>query len=464
MHNKARILVVDDEAVVCRNCQRILGDLGHEVSTLQSSRVAIERLKEEDFDLAILDVKMPGIDGMELLAAIKKIKPSMIVIIITGYSTVENAVDAVKLGAADYISKPFTPDELTIRVEKALEKKKLLEENVMLHEQLREKHSFGNMVGKDKKMLKVFEVVKKVAPSESTVLITGESGSGKELVAKAIHYNSLRRERPFVSLDCGALSENLMESELFGHVKGSFTGAVSAKPGLFEVADGGTIFLDEIGNISPATQAKLLRVLQEREVKPVGAVETVKVNVRVIAATNKDLEEMIKRKEFREDLYYRLNIVAIRLPGLKERQADIPLLIEHFLSVYNGKRNKQIRRIEPDVMKILENYGWPGNVRELENVVERVVVMAEGDTVKQEHLPANIQKGGVCSGPEIPKDARELKKLKKSAREQAVIDIEKLFVIEALKRNSWNITKAAKEVKMQRQNFQLLVKKYQIKV
>lgn len=463
MKNKLKVLVVDDEAVVCKNCSRILNSAGYETDSLTSSRVALERIKEDVFDLALVDLKMPGVDGMKLLAAMKKIRPEMQVIIITGYSTVESAVEAVKLGAADFISKPFTPEELVLRVQRAMEKKQLQQENIMLHEELRDKYSFANMIGRDKKMKAVFDAVKKVAPSDSTVLITGESGSGKELVAKAIHYNSSRKAAGFLSIDCGALTESLLESELFGHEKGSFTGAIASKPGLFAAADGGTIFLDEISNVSPAMQAKLLRVLQEREVKPVGSVSPVKINVRVIAATNRDLEAMVREGAFRKDLFYRINIVPVVLPALRERSSDIPLLIDHFLCEFNRKRNKSIKTIDPVAVKMLENYNWPGNVRELENVVERLVVMTDGSVIKPGHLPDSIQKSDISKITSIPKTSSELKKMKKTAREEAVVNIEKNFVLEALKRNNWNISQAAKEVRMQRQNFQLLVKKYQIK-
>ncbi len=311
---KPRILVVDDEMIVCESCERILIEEGHTVDIALSGKEALTKMKEHPYDIVITDLKMPGIDGMEVLKTVRKDYPDTLVIMITGFSTVETAVEAMKLGAFDYIPKPFTPDEVTVVVGKALEQKSLLLENVYLRQELQEKYGFHQLVGKSKKMQEIYRTIVKVAPTDRTVMIYGGTGTGKELVARAIHFNSPRRDKPFVPVDCAVLSENLLESELFGHVKGSFTGAISTKPGLFEVADGGTLFLDEVGNISISIQTKLLRVLQEREFKPVGGTISKKVNIRLIAATNKDLEKMIKDGTFMEDLYYRLNIVPIHLP------------------------------------------------------------------------------------------------------------------------------------------------------
>lgn len=462
MSEKARILVVDDEPIVCKSCQEILTEAGYEVETLQSSRAALERVKEELFDLVLIDLKMPGIDGMELLRLVKQSNPEITAIMITGYSTIESAVEAIKLGSFDYVPKPFTPDELALRVERALKTRYLLQENIYLRRELQKKYEFCNIIGKSKKMQEVYRIIEKVAPTDSTVLIHGESGSGKELVARAIHYHSSRKDKPFISVDCSALSENLLESELFGHVKGSFTGAIVTKPGLFEVANGGTFFLDEIGDISPAIQAKLLRVLQEKEIKPVGGTKTTKVDIRLITATNKNLEEMIEKRMFREDLFYRLNVVPIFLPPLREREGDIPLLVIHFLEKYNRERGKNVREISQEAIKLLEGYPWPGNVRELENVIERTVVMSDLEVIKPEHLPLDIQKKKINLETIIPKNSEELKRLKKQAKEEVVGEIEKTFIVEALKRNDWNISKAAKDVGMKRQNFQTLMKKYQI--
>jgi DNA-binding NtrC family response regulator len=459
-----RILVVDDEMIVCESCKRILEEDGYEVETALGGMEAFEKMKENPFDIVITDLKMPGIDGMEVLRTFRREYPDAIIIMITGFSTVETAVEAMKLGAFDYISKPFTPDEVSIVVKKAIEQKSLLLENIYLRQELQEKYGFHNIVGKSKKMQEIYRIIAKVAMTDSTVLIFGQSGTGKELIARAIHFNSQRREKQFVPVDCAVLSENLLESELFGHVRGSFTGAVTTKPGLFEVADGGTVFLDEVGNISLAIQAKLLRVLQEREFTPVGGTKAKKVDIRLIAATNKDLEKMIKESSFREDLYYRLNIVPIYLPTLKERQEDIPLLSIHFLKKYAEEIGKTIKGFTPESMGKLMKYPWPGNVRELENVIERTVVMMENEEmVRGEHLilPGQQEKEGL--GNLIPMTSEELKELKKVAREKAVEEIEKAFILNALERHQWNVTRAAEEVGMLRPNFQALMRKYNLR-
>lgn len=464
MASSPRILVVDDEMIVCESCQRILEEEGLEVEIALSGAEAFAKMRENPFDIVITDLKMPGIDGMEVLRTLKKEYPDTIVIMITGFSTVETAVEAMKLGAFDYIPKPFTPDEVTIVVKKAIEQKNLLLENLYLRQELQEKYGFHNIVGKSKKMQEIYRIIAKVAPTESTVLIYGQSGTGKELIARAIHYNSPRRDKQFVTVDCAVLSENLLESELFGHVRGSFTGAVTTKPGLFEVADGGTVFLDEVGNISLPIQAKLLRVLQEREFTPVGGTKAKKVDIRLIAATNKDLEKMIKEETFREDLYYRLNIVPIVLPPLKERQEDIPLLAIHFLKKYSEEMGKTIKGFTPEAMEKLMKYPWPGNVRELENVIERTVVMMDEEMVRIEHLILPGQQESERTEKQVPMTSEELKEIKKQLREKAVEEIEKAFVINALERNQWNVTRAAEEVGMLRPNFQALMRKYNLRV
>ncbi len=458
-----RILAVDDEMIVCESCKRILEEEGYEVETALSGKEAFEKMKGHPFDIVITDLKMPGIDGMEVLRTFRKEYPDSIIIMITGFSTVETAVEAMKLGAFDYIPKPFTPDEVSIVVKKAIEKKSLMLENIYLRQELQEKYGFHNIVGKSKKMQEIYRVIAKVATTDSTVLIYGQSGTGKELIARAIHFNSPRREKQFVPVDCAVLSENLLESELFGHVRGSFTGAVTTKPGLFEVADGGTVFLDEVGNISLSIQAKLLRVLQEREFTPVGGTKVKKVDIRLIAATNKDLEKMIKEEVFREDLYYRLNIVPISLPTLKERQEDIPLLAVHFLKKYAEEMGKAIKGFTPEAMEKLMRYPWPGNVRELENVIERTVVMIDDEMVRVEHLilPGHQEKEILEN--QIPMTSEELKEIKKQVREKAVEEIERAFVLSALERHQWNVTRTAEEVGMLRPNFQALMRKYNLR-
>jgi len=460
MTTNPRILVIDDELIVCESCQRILEEEGYEVETALSGEEAFKKMRENPFGIVITDLKMPGMDGMEVLKVFRREYPDTIIIMITGFSTVETAVEAMKLGAFDYIPKPFTPDEVSIVVKKAVEQKNLLLENIYLRQELQEKYGFHNIVGKSKKMQEIYRIIAKVAPTDSTVMINGQSGTGKELIARAIHFNSPRREKQFVPVDCAVLSENLLESELFGHVRGSFTGAVTTKPGLFEVADGGTVFLDEIGNISLAIQAKLLRVLQEREFTPVGGTKAKKVDIRLIAATNKELEKMIKEGSFREDLYYRLNIVPILLPPLRERQEDIPALSVHFLKKYSEEMGKSIKGFTPEAMEKLMKYPWPGNVRELENVIERTVVMMDEEMLRAEHLilPGQQEREGIESS--IPATSEALKELKKQLREKAVEDIEKAFIINALERNQWNVTRAAEEVGMLRPNFQALMRKY----
>ena len=460
-----RILVVDDEMIVCESCKRILEEDGYEVETALSGREAFDKMKESPFDIIITDLTMPEIDGMEVLRTFRKEYPDAIVIMITGFSTVETAVEAMKLGAFDYIPKPFTPDEVSIVVKKAIEQKSLLLENIYLRQELQEKYGFHNIVGKSKNMQEIYRIIAKVAMTDSTVLIYGQSGTGKEIIARAIHFNSPRREKQFVPVDCAVLSENLLESELFGHVRGSFTGAISTKPGLFEVADGGTVFLDEVGNISLAIQAKLLRVLQEREFTPVGGTKTKKVDIRLIAATNKDLEKLIKEETFREDLYYRLNIVPIYLPPLKERQDDIPLLSVHFLKKYAEEMGKTVKGFTPEAMEKLMRYPWPGNVRELENVIERTIVMIENDEmVRVEHLILPGQQEKQELSEHIPMTSEELKEIKKQIRERAVEEVEKAFVLSALERHHWNVTRAAEEVGMLRPNFQALMRKYNLRV
>jgi len=455
--------VVDDEPIVCESCQRILQEEGYEVECTLSGKEAFDKMRENPFDIVITDLKMPGIDGMEVLKTFRKGYPDVIVIMITGYSTVETAVEAMKVGAFDYIPKPFTPDEVSVVVKKALEKRNLMLENVYLRQELQGKYGFHNIVGKSKKMQEIYRIIAKVAMTDSTVLIYGQSGTGKELIARAIHFNSPRREKPFVPVDCAVLSENLLESELFGHIRGSFTGAVTTKPGLFEVADGGTVFLDEVGNISLAIQAKLLRVLQEREFTPVGGTKAKKIDIRLIAATNKDLEKMIKDETFREDLYYRLNIVPIYLPVLRERQEDIPLLASHFLKKYSDEMGKSVKGFAPEAMKRLMRYPWPGNVRELENVVERAVVMTDEEMVRPEHLILPEQKAKEGVEIQIPANSEELKEVKKHLREKAVEDVERVFIINALDRNHWNVTRAAEDVGMLRPNFQALMRKYNLR-
>jgi DNA-binding NtrC family response regulator len=461
---KAKILVVDDEEIVLRSCRKILGSDKYDIFTALSGQEAFDLLAKEPIDIVITDIKMPGMDGMEVLNRIKKDYPDILVIMITGYSTVQSAVQAMKLGAFDYIPKPFTPDEVQVVVEKALEKKSLVHENIYLRKELEAKYGFENIIGSSPKMQEVYKLIRKVAPTDSTVLVQGESGTGKELVARAIHFNSPRKQKPFVPVDCGVLAQELLESELFGHVKGSFTGAIVTKPGLFEVAEGGSIFLDEIGDTNSNFQSKLLRVIQEREFTPVGGVKYKKVDLRFIVATNRDLDLLVKKGEFREDLFYRLNVVSIAVPPLREKKDDIPLLAYHFLKKYAKEMKKNIKSISVDAINKLIAYSWPGNVRQLENVIERAIVMAEGDTIKTDHLPFVVGVEAAQPDMPIPKTSEELKQVKKELRETAVEDVEKSFILDALTRNDWNVTKSAEDVGMQRPNFQALMRKYNISI
>ncbi|KIH76224.1 two component, sigma54 specific, transcriptional regulator, Fis family [Geoalkalibacter ferrihydriticus] len=466
MRDEARILVVDDESVIREGIRRILENNKYRVDVAASGQVAVERLQEDDFDIVVTDLKMPGMSGMEVLKAIRILQPDVPVIIITGYSTVDTAVEAMKNGAFDYLAKPFTPDQILGIVEKALGQRAMLLENFYLKKELKDRHGFDSFVGESKAMQKVYRRIIQVAPTDSTVMITGESGTGKELVARAVHRNSPRKDQAFVAVDCTSLAETLLESELFGHVKGSFTGAVQTKTGLFKVADGGTLFLDEVSNISLTTQAKLLRVLQEREVTPIGGTKPVPIDIRLVAATNRSLKEMVSEGLFREDLFFRLNIIPVDLPPLRERLGDLPILVGHFLQKFSREMGKEIRGMTPAAMACIERHSFPGNVRELENVIERAVVLAADDLIEEDdlELPSAAGEDDQLFCHFVPRTADELKETKRHVREQAVAPVERAFVLDALKRNDWNITRAAEEVGMLRPNFQALLKKQGISV
>ena len=460
----ARILVVDDEEIVLRSCLRILSGDEFQVETVQDGRQALQKVEENPYDVMILDIMMPNVDGLEVLRRVKETHPNVDVIMVTGLAQIDTAVKAMKLGAFDYIAKPFEPDELKLVVQRALERRRLLQENLNLKTEVSSKYRFENIIGLSPQMQAVYRLIAQCAPTSSTILITGESGTGKELIARAIHYNSLRKDKPFVPVDCNSLSENLLESELFGHVKGSFTGAIANKKGMFEVANSGTLFLDEIGNFSMATQAKLLRVLQEREYKPVGDTRTLTANFRLITATNKDLKTMVAAGTFRDDLYYRINIFPIHAPALRDRKEDIPALAYHFLKVFSSELGKKITDISEGALSTLVNYGWPGNVRELENVMHRAAILTSDHIIRQAHLVNILDPSQPPADVTVPRTGDELKRAKKAMREKSVEEIEKQFVLEALKRNNWNVTKSAEDTGMQRPNFQALMKKYTIRV
>ena len=459
----ARILVVDDEEIVVRSCLRILGEGDYVVEAVRSGEEALRKIDENHIDVLILDIMMPKMDGLEVLQRVKETHPDIDVIMVTGLSQIGTAVRSMKLGAFDYLSKPFDPEELKLVVERALERRRLLQENLNLRSEVSSKYRFENIIGSSPAMQSVYRLVAQCAPTNSTVLITGESGTGKELIARAIHFNSLRKDKPFVPVDCNALSETLLESELFGHVKGSFTGAVLNKKGMFEIANGGSLFLDEIGNISLSTQAKLLRVIQEREFRAVGDTRSQLANIRLLTATNKDLKAMVAEGTFREDLFYRINIFPIRMPSLRERRDDIPALAFHFLGVFNEELGKKIAEISQGAMNALVNHDWPGNVRELENTIHRAMILANDKVIRRARL-ANIIEASPQPDFDVPTTGDELKRIKKLAREKSVEGIEKLFVLEALKRNAWNVTRSAEETGMQRANFQALMKKYRIRI
>jgi len=386
----AHILVVDDDQNAKETLHRFLEMQGFEVVGASDGEDALNRTREQTFDVIVTDLKMPKIDGIELIREVKTASPSTICIVVTGFASIDSAVEAMKAGAFDYVSKPFQLEEIKLVVQRALEYKRLQDENFSLRKQLKRRYKFDSIVGDSPRMQDVFRLIEKVADSDSTILLTGESGTGKELAARAIHYNSRRKDRCLVPVNCGAIPENLLESELFGHVKGAFTGATASRIGRFEAANGGTIFLDEIGDMSPNLQVKVLRVLQEQEFEPVGSAKSKKVDVRIIAATNQDLDEAVKRKDFREDLYYRLNVIPIHLPPLRDRLGDVALLSNHFMEKFSQRKRRAMKPLGHHIIEVLNRYDWPGNVRELENLVERLVILAEADEIRPDDLPEKI--------------------------------------------------------------------------
>lgn len=452
-----KLLIVDDEEIIRSSCIRILSAEGYSVETAGNGEEALKKLQEESFDLVLTDLMMPGISGIELLQRIKEEWPGTEVVVITGHGTVQTAVEALRRGAYDFIEKPFSPDILLHAAERCLEKRNLQLENRRLKHEIGAFYSLENIIGVSKEMQRIFRLVNTVAPTSSTVLITGESGTGKELIARAVHYNSARREQPFLVIDCGTIPDNLMESELFGHVRGSFTGAVTTEKGLLETASGGTLFLDEVGNLPTSMQAKLLRVLQEKELRAVGGRKTVRVDIRLVAATNRDLSDMVKDGGFREDFFYRLNVFPIIIPPLRSRKEDIPPLAYHFLNKYCAEIGRDVPHISSEAMRRLVTYDWPGNVRELENVIHRAVIVCEEKMLRPEHIITPSEEEH-----DIPLTLEDLKKRKRDIRLRSVEEIEKNFLLAALRRSNWNVTKAAQEIGMQRTNFHALLKKYRI--
>jgi len=442
------ILIVDDEESHRLMLRAHLEQEGFSTVEAIDGEEAIAKVAEQNVDLILMDIRMPRLDGMEALLRIKRANPAIPVIMMTAYGSIDSAVKALQAGATDYLTKPLDSNELIVKVHKALRYHQLEEENVLYREQLGIRFDFSRIIGKSARMRELFDMLATVAPTEATVLLLGESGTGKEIIANAIHQNSPRRERPYIKVNCAALPETLLESELFGHEKGAFTGAIEKKKGRFERADGGTIFLDEIGEMSLTTQTKILRVLQEREFEPVGGTKTIKVDVRIIAATNKNLEDEVKRGKFREDLYYRINVVPITIPPLRERAEDIPLLAAHFLRLYGEKNKRMLKGFADGVMDALMRYDWPGNVRELENIVERTVIMSRGDTITFADLPpaiAGAQGTAIQTSPAI-----------------SLKDVERETIIKALQQTEGNRTKAAVLLGITRKTLQNKIKEYGI--
>jgi two-component system response regulator PilR (NtrC family) len=455
-----KILVVDDEKSLREVMSIMLKRAGYEVTEASDGEQAIGQVNKEIYDLVITDLRMPKADGMDVLKAVKSLSPDTVVLVVTAFGTADSAVEAMKQGAYDYLTKPFQVDEVQLIIRNALEKRRLSTENMLLKREIASQSSFAQIVGQSEAMQKVFDVVRKVADSKSNVLICGESGTGKELIARAIHYNSARSAMPFVAVNCSAVPETLLESELFGHMKGSFTGAVANKAGLFEIANGGTIFLDEIGDTTPTIQVKLLRVIQEREFRRVGGNQDMKVDVRVIAATNRELEKAVADGSFREDLYYRLDVIPIRLPPLRLRAGDIPLLVAHFLEKFAKESGRAAPTLTQEAMHVLLGHEWRGNVRELENLIERVVAFSTGASVTEtdvrgwlHHAVTPQQSQSVPT--DLPEDGLDLEGL--------INGIEKDLLMRALERSKWVKKKAARLLKLNTRSFRYRLEKYAIK-
>ena len=453
-----RVLVVDDERSMRELLSITLQQAGYDVTVADGGVAGIERLRREHFDLIVTDLRMQGTDGMAVLRAAREHVPDTVVVVVTAYASTETAIEAMKLGAYDYVTKPFKLDEIRVTLANALERKRLKEENRALRRQLGRTGPFDGFVGRSSGMLSVFDTIRKIAGSASTVMVTGESGTGKELVARAIHEESERRGRPFVSLNCGAVPDTLMEAELFGHTKGAFTGAIAASEGLFASANGGTLFLDEITEIAPSLQVKLLRAIQERQVRRLGDVRDIPIDVRLIAASNRDVARAVADGMLREDLFYRLNVIPIHLPPLRERRDDIPPLVAHFIEKIAAAQGKAIRGVTPEAMAILERHQWPGNIRQLENIIERAMVLGSGTMIDAEALPPDLHHPAVASDLTIdfPSDGLDL--------EATLARIEQRYIELALARTSGVQTRAAQLLKVSFRQFRYKVRKHSLQV
>jgi len=449
----ARVLVADDEKEILLSCRKIFERAGYEVDTVTDGPQALERLKASSYDLFFVDLRMPGRSGLEIVTLVHSLDPWLAIVMFTAFATLETAVDAVKRGAFDYLAKPFTADQLLLAADRALQHRQLLEENLSLKEQLSTSLGFDKILGTSAAMQKAFGTLQKVMRSDANILLQGETGVGKELVARTIHAHSARRDRAFVAVDCAALPDNLIESELFGHERGAFTGAEKTNRGLLELANSGTLLFDEIGELPLSLQAKLLRVLQERELRRLGGEKTIPVEVRVIAATNRDLRAEIANRTFREDLYYRLNVVTVRVPALRERRDDIPLLANHFLERFGAAYSRTVHSLSPEVVKAFLTYDWPGNVRELQNVIQRAVLLADSDALRLSDLPEYF--GAPCSDECLPFRAM---------RERRLETVEKPFLVDLLKRHRGNVSDAAADAMMTRKMIYRLSKKFGIDV
>ena len=456
MSSKGSLLVVDDDRSICEAMADYLRSLGHRTETAMTCQSALQRIKEFNFHVVVCDVNLPDEDGFQLLEWVVANKPDTEVILLTGYGTIESAVEAIRIGAFDYLTKPVIDDELNFSIQRALGQREIVEENKKLKQQLNEKFGPANIIGRDYKMAKMFDLIESVADTRTTVLILGENGTGKTMTARAVHQLSSRRDQPFVEVACGALPDSLLESELFGHVQGAFTGATHDKEGKFLLANGGTLFLDEVGTASPSLQVKLLRVLQDREFESVGGNKTHKVDVRLILATNDDLEARVNAGEFRQDLYYRINVISVTQPPLRERLGDIPLLVEHYIQEFNSQTGKEIRGFDEQALQLLQRYHWPGNVRELVNVVERSVVLTKTDIVTARDLPENLREDHIDANLAVNRLAEN------TNLKSALANPERQIIIDALEQKGWNRQETAKLLGINRTTLYKKMKKYNI--